>query len=86
MGAEALISRRLILLTPVLLTAGIVVQAIALVLVILLWVPCLIWPSILNGPYRWITQMGARFMARSIIGRAKGRRVGVSVPPHADSA
>jgi hypothetical protein len=77
-------TRRLILITPVLLMAGIVVQVIALVLVVLLWVPCLIWPGILNGPYRWITQMGAKFMARTIVGRVKSRRVGVLVPPHAD--
>jgi hypothetical protein len=66
-----MITRRLILLTPVLLIAGIVVQVIALALVILLWVPCLIWPRILNGPYKWITKAGARMVARAIVGTRK---------------
>ena len=66
-----MITRRLILLAPALLIAGIVVQVIALVLVILLWVPCLIWPRILNGPYQWITKAGARMVARAIVGTRK---------------
>lgn len=75
-----MITRRLILLTPVLLIAGIVVQVIALLLVVILWVPCLLWPGILNRPYQWITKAGARLVARSIVGRktyktADGRRV-----------
>jgi hypothetical protein len=69
-----MITRRLIVVTPVLLIAGIVVQVIALIVVILLLVPCLIWPQILNGPYRWITTAGARTMARAIIGRKTGTR------------
>jgi hypothetical protein len=66
-----MISRRTIAITPVLLIAGIAVQGIALILVILLYVPCLIWPEILDGPYQWITKAGARMMARAIIGRSK---------------
>lgn len=69
-----MITRRLILLSPVLLIAGIVVQVIALVVVIVLLVPCIIWPGILNRPYQWITRTGARMVARSIIGK-KGARV-----------
>jgi hypothetical protein len=68
------ITRRLIILTPVLLIAGIVVQVIALALVILLLVPCLIWPQILDGPYQWITKAGARMVARAIVGRKSGAR------------
>lgn len=70
-----MITRRLILLTPVLLTAGIAAQVIALALVILLFVPCLIWPQILNGPYRWFSRAGARMMTRAIIGRKPTARV-----------
>jgi hypothetical protein len=66
-----MITRRLILLTPALLIAGIVVQVIALVFVILLWIPCLVWPRILNGPYQWITKAGARMVARAITGGMK---------------
>lgn len=64
-----MITRKLILLTPVLLIAGIVVQAVALLLIVILWVPCLIWPGILNRPYQRITKAGARLVARSLIGR-----------------
>jgi len=63
-----MITRRLIILTPVLLIAGIVVQVIALVFVVLLWVPCLLWPGILNRPYQWITKAGAKMVARAVIG------------------
>jgi len=52
-----------------------VVQVIALALVILLWIPCLIWPRLLNGPYQWITKAGARMVARAIVGRKTGARV-----------
>lgn len=70
-----MITRRTILITPVLLTAGIVVQVIALAFVIVGWIPCLIWPGLLNGPYQWITKASARMMARAIIGgnRKNGR-------------
>jgi len=68
-----MISRRLILMTPVLLIAGIVVQVIALVLAVILWAPCLIWPKILNRPYNWITRMGAKMMARALIGKQGAR-------------
>lgn len=82
-----MIDRKTIIFTPILLTLGIAAQIVALVLVILLFVPCLIWPEILNGPYRWITERGARLMARALVGRnkraEKARRPGVSVPPHA---
>lgn len=66
-----MITRRLILLTPVLLIAGIVVQVIALVIVLLLWVPCLIWPGVLNPAYNWITNAGAHMMARAVIGKRR---------------
>lgn len=70
-----MITRRLIFLAPVLLIAGIVVQAIALVLVIVGWIPCLIWPGILNRPYQWITKAGAKMMARALIGNRRTGRV-----------
>ena len=64
-----MITRRLVFLTPVLLIAGIVAQVIVLIFVLLLWVPCLIWPGILDPAYNWITKSGARLMARSLLGR-----------------
>ena len=64
-------NRRVIALTPVLLIAGIVVQVIALALVIVLWIPCLIKPGIINGPYEWISKAGAHMVARAIIGKSK---------------
>lgn len=74
-------NRRLIALTPVLLIAGIVVQGLALVLAILLYVPCLIWPSILNGPYQWITRAGAHMAVRAVMGKRKnGARTKAETP------
>lgn len=79
-----MISRRLILLAPVLLTAGIVVQVIALVFVIIGWIPCLIWPGIINKPYQWITTKSARMMARAVMGSnrktPRAAKAGTSAP------
>lgn len=66
-----MMSRRLIAITPVILLAGIIAQLVLLALAIVLYVPCLIWPGILNGPYMWITKGMARIMARSIIGQRR---------------
>lgn len=64
-----MMSRRLIAITPVILLAGILAQLILLALAIALYIPCLIWPGILNGPYLWITKGMARIMARSMLGK-----------------
>ena len=63
------VSRRLIAIMPLLLIAGIVAQVILLAAVIVLYVPCLAFPDILNGPYQMITKGMARIFARSVMGR-----------------
>jgi len=65
-------SRRLIFLTPVLLIAGIVVQVVALALFLVLWIPCLIWPGILNKPYQRITQGTVRLVTRAMLRKGQG--------------
>lgn len=60
------ISRATIAVSPLLLILGIVAQAILLVMVCLLFVPCMIWPGILDGPYQWITKGMGRIMVRTI--------------------
>lgn len=67
-------TRKLIALTPVLLIAGIVVQVVALLLIVILWVPCLIWPGILNRPYQRITKAGVRLVTRAMIGNGRKER------------
>jgi len=62
------ISRKLIAVTPVLLVLGIVAQLILLVAAIVLFVPAMIWPGMLNPGYRWVTHGMARIMARSMLG------------------
>jgi hypothetical protein len=57
-----------------------VVQVIALIFVILLWVPCLVWPQILNGPYQWITKASARMMVRAVMGRKTEARAKAETP------
>lgn len=69
MADTARMGRKLIALTPVLLVAGIVAQTILLAAAIVLYVPCLIWPRLLNGPYRMITKGMARTFAKGIMGR-----------------
>jgi len=65
------ISRKLIAWTPLLLIAGIAVQVLALVVVIILLIPSLIFPQIWNGPYRWVTRISARMAARALISPAR---------------
>jgi len=60
------ISRRLIAITPVLLIFGIIAQAILLVGAVVLYVPCLVFPGILDGPYQWITKGMGRIMVRAM--------------------
>jgi len=71
-------SRRLILITPVLLIAGIVVQVVALFVIVVLWIPCLIWPVIINWPYQRITQAGTRLMVRSVMRSGRATRTGTA--------
>lgn len=56
-------------MTPFLLIAGIVAQVILLAAIIVLYVPCLLFPTILDGPYLWVTKGMARVFAKSIVGR-----------------
>jgi hypothetical protein len=76
-----MISRRLILEIPFLLIAGIIFQVCALAAIIVLWIPCLIWPEILNGAYKGVSRIGARFMARAVMGPMKARAKDETVSP-----
>lgn len=71
------VSRKLIAITPILLISGIIAQAFLFAAVIVLYVPCLIWPGILDGPYRTITKAMARLFAQSVLGRNRSK-AGVS--------
>src|SRR4051812_13555813 len=77
MDRPNLVGRKLIAVTPILLIAGIVAQVILLAAAIALYVPLLIWPGMLDGPYRAITKGMARIMAHTIVGkRGNGQRAG----------
>jgi uncharacterized membrane protein len=67
------IGRRTVAVTPVLLILGIVAQAILLVGAIIIFVPCLIWPELLDRPYTWITKSMGRIIAKAIVGKKKAR-------------
>jgi uncharacterized membrane protein len=71
------IGRKLIAITPLLLVCGIVAQLLLLVAAIVLYVPCLVWPEILDGPYRMITRGMVRVFAKGIIGSSKRTKTGV---------
>lgn len=75
------LSRKFIATMPLLLIGGIIAQAILLVAVIVLYVPCLLFPGILNGTYRTITKATARLFAQSIIGRSRPPKAGMVTLP-----
>lgn len=77
-GKREVISRRLIALTPVLLIMGIVAQILLLVAAIVIFIPALIWPAILNPVYQWITRGMARIMAKSMLGRRHKQKAEMS--------
>jgi hypothetical protein len=66
---SARVSRKLVASTPLLLVGGIIAQVFLLVALVVLFVPLMIWPQILNRPYLLITRAMGRMMARSIVGR-----------------
>jgi hypothetical protein len=77
MPSDAHVGRKLIALTPVLLVAGIVAQVFLLIAVVVMFVPLLIWPGMLNKPYRIVTRAMGRLMARSIIGKKPKPKAGM---------
>jgi hypothetical protein len=70
------VGRKLIAVTPVLLICGIIAQVVLLMLAVMLYVPLLIWPEMLDKPYRIITKGMARIMARSIMGHRENGQKG----------
>lgn len=77
MRSDSRVSRKLIASTPVLLIGGIIAQVLILVALIVLFVPLLIWPQMLNKPYLTITRAMARMMARGIVGKKSRPKAGV---------
>lgn len=67
------VSRKLIAILPLLLICGIIAQMVLLIAAIVLYVPALVFPSILNGSYRTITKAMARLFAQSLFGRKSDR-------------
>jgi hypothetical protein len=65
------VSRRTVAFMPLLLILGIIAQGILLILVILLYIPFMIWPGILDRPYKWITAGMARIMIKSMRNKRK---------------
>lgn len=72
------ISRKLIAVTPLLLICGIIAQTVLLILAVILYIPALLFPALLNGFYRTITKAMARLFAQSLFGRKQTR------PPRAE--
>jgi hypothetical protein len=77
MRSESRVSRKLIASTPVLLVGGIIAQVFLLAALIVLFVPLMIWPQILNKPYLTITRAMGRMMARGIVGKKSRPKAGV---------
>lgn len=66
-----MIDRKLIASMPVLLVMGILAQVVLLALVVVLFVPLLIWPRMLDRPYRWVTRGFARIIAKGMMGHKR---------------
>lgn len=61
-------TRRLAAILPLLLLAGIIAQIFALVAVVILWIPAVIWPQLLDSPFKLFTRQFMRGMVRGMVG------------------
>lgn len=68
-SANQLVSRKFIAIIPLLLICGIIAQTVLLIMAVILYVPALAFPALLNGTYRTITKAMARLFAQSLFGR-----------------
>jgi hypothetical protein len=66
-----MMSRKFIAIIPLLLVGGIIAQAVILVAMVVLYVPALVFPGLLDGVYQTITKAMAHMFAKSLFG---GRR------------
>jgi hypothetical protein len=72
------LTRKFIAIIPLLLICGIIAQTVLLIMAVILYVPALAFPALLNGIYRTITKAMARLFAQSLFGgrnRAKPQMV-----------
>jgi hypothetical protein len=72
-SANHLVSRRFIAIMPLLLICGIIAQMVLLIMAVILYVPALVFPALLNGIYRTITKAMAHLFAQSLFGRKQSR-------------
>jgi hypothetical protein len=63
------VSRKFIAIIPLLLICGIIAQMVLLIMAVILYVPALVFPALLNGIYRTITKAMAHLFAQSLFGR-----------------
>ena len=62
------LTRKFIAIIPLLLICGIIAQTVLLIMAVILYVPALAFPALLNGIYRTITKAMARLFAQSLFG------------------
>ena len=72
-----MLSRKFIATIPLLLICGIIAQTVLLILVIILYVPALVFPALLNGSYRTITKAMAHLFAQSLFGNRGKMKAGM---------
>ena len=63
------VTRKFIAIMPLLLICGIIAQMVLLIMAVILYIPALIFPALLNGIYRTITKAMAHLFAQSLFGR-----------------
>ena len=71
------VSRKFIAIIPLLLICGIIAQMVLLIAALVLYVPALAFPALLNGTYRMITRATARLFAQTLFGNRNKPRAGM---------
>jgi hypothetical protein len=77
-SANHMMTRKFIAIIPLLLICGIIAQTVLLIMAVILYIPALAFPALLNGTYRTITKAMAHLFAQSLFGnRRKSPQAGM---------
>jgi hypothetical protein len=76
-GTRHMMSRKFIAVIPLLLICGIIAQTVLLIMAVILYLPALAFPALLNGTYRTITKAMAHLFAQSLFGNRNKPKTGM---------
>jgi hypothetical protein len=69
-----MMSRKFIAVIPLMLICGIIAQTVLLIMAVVLYLPALAFPALLNGSYRTITKAMAHLFAQSLFGGNRSKQ------------